>query len=81
MLRNLRSQGVAREILLTGFGTVRMSACRPSEGRVKCYNPRAMTNTQGALISIAAIAVIVSVILAVVGLVPWLLQRALMTIS
>jgi flagellar basal body-associated protein FliL len=35
-----------------------------------------MTNTQGALISIAAIAVIVSVILAVVGLVSWLLHRA-----
>ena len=35
-----------------------------------------MTNTQEALISIAAIAVIVSVILAVVGLVSWLLQRA-----
>jgi uncharacterized membrane protein YidH (DUF202 family) len=35
-----------------------------------------MTNTQGALTSIAAIAVIVSVILAVVGLVSWLLHTA-----
>jgi len=35
-----------------------------------------MTDTQAALMSIAAIAVIVSVILAVVGLASWLLQRA-----
>jgi flagellar basal body-associated protein FliL len=35
-----------------------------------------MTNTQGSLIWIAAIAVIVSAILAVVGLVSWLLHSA-----
>jgi hypothetical protein len=35
-----------------------------------------MTNSQGALISIAAIAVIVSAILSVVGALSWLLHKA-----